>query len=357
MVDPGARPRRRVDVVVIGGGIAGVGVAAELAPHRSVLLVETEHSLAFHTTGRSAAMYLENYGSAPFRALTRLSKDFFLDPPTGSVDAPLLTPKPQMTVGRPDQIDRLDALAKQGQIHVSSIELIDSASTLELCPIFRPEMVGGAVVEPDAQAIDVAGLHQAYVRIARKAGAEIRTKAQAYSLDWQAPGWIVHTTDPGCAEIACDAVVNAAGSWGDLVAADAGVEPVGLQPMRRTAFTVPVEHDARHWPLVLDVDESFYFKPEGEDLLCSLADETPSPPCDARPEEVDVALAIERINTMTTLDIRHVLSSWAGLRTFAPDRNPVIGPTGSRTTSSGSAARAAPESSPHPRRQSSPRPS
>lgn len=314
----------RPDVVVIGGGIAGVSVAAELAPRARVLLLEREPHLALHTTGRSAAQYLENYEGPLVRRLTLASRPFFAHPPDGFADAPLLSPRPLLTFGRADQLDLLEAEVRKGSELVPSIHRIDRQEALRLCPALRPEVVAGAVLEPDALDLDVAAIHQGYVRRARAAGAEIRTSAGVERLDRRGGAWLV-TTASGTVE--APLVVDAAGAWAEELAVAAGVAPIGLRPFRRTAFTVPGPPGSKTWPLVHPVDMSFYVKPEaGGQLLCSLADETPSPPCDARPEEEDVALAIERINEATTLDIRYVRSAWAGLRSFVADRNPVVGP-------------------------------
>jgi D-arginine dehydrogenase len=200
--------------------------------------------------------------------------------------------------------------------------MVDRDEVLRLVPKLRPESVGGGLYEPNAMDIDVAALHQAFVRIARREGAELRVSTPATGLARLGDGWRVST--PG-GNIDCNAVVNASGAWGDVVAGLAGIEPVGLQPMRRTAFMVPGDRSYSGWPFVVDVDQLFYFRPDGAQLLCSLAEETPSEPLDPRPDMADVALAIDRINQATTLDIRSVNSQWTGLRTFAPDRELVIG--------------------------------
>jgi D-arginine dehydrogenase len=199
---------------------------------------------------------------------------------------------------------------------------VEPLEVLRLVPGMKPEWVAGGVHEPDALDIDVAALHQAFVRIARCHGAELRTSAPVTGLAQESGTWRVITPQ---GDVHCSAVVNASGAWGDVVAGLAGLAPVGLQPLRRTAFMVPGDDAYSPWPFVVDVEERFYFRPDGPQLLCSLAEETPSPPTDARPEMSDVALAIDRINEATTLGIRSVNSQWTGLRTFAPDREMVIG--------------------------------
>jgi D-arginine dehydrogenase len=305
------------DFVVIGGGIAGVSATAHLAPHGSVTLLETERALAFHTTGRSAAMYVANYGGQGSRPLATASRGFLESPPEGSADSPLLSPRGLLWVA-----DRARFTLLQEKAPGTGSRLIDAAEVLQLVPAMRPGWVAGGLHEPHALDIDVAGLHQAFVRIARRHGADLHISSPVIGLSRRGDGWRVTTPE---AEIDCDVVVNASGAWGDIVAGLAGIEPIGLQPMRRTAFIVPGDTANADWPFVVDIEERFYFRPDGAQILCSLAEETPSAPIDPRPEMADIALAIDRINEATTLAIRTVSSQWTGLRTFAPDREMVIG--------------------------------
>jgi D-arginine dehydrogenase len=300
---------RSADVVVIGGGIAGVSAAAELSRNTTVALLEREPTLAYHTTGRSAALFFGSYGHPDTLPLTRRSLEWFEDPP--HVDHPVLAPRGALTVVFSGDVPELE-----GGIPITAEEA--SARV----PVVRPELLVGAVWEPEAADMDVAAIHQAYVRQLRSNGGTILTSAEVLALSGPSPWRIV--TPEGTWE--ADHVVNAAGAWGDVVARLAGLRPVGLIPKRRTAFMVTAPPGSEDWPLVTDANHSFYFKPDGVQLLCSPADETPSEPVDARPEDVDIALAIERINEATTLQIRSVRSSWAGLRTFAPDGSMVIGP-------------------------------
>jgi D-arginine dehydrogenase len=314
---------QRFDVVVIGGGIAGVSAAHFLAEQgRSVLLVEAETVLAHHTTGRSAALYFENYGHMAIRSLSKASRRFFESPPEGLADAPLLSPRGALTIARPHQRQHFEQVVAEADTTGTLVHRLDPAGAAEVVPAIRSERLIGALWEPDAADMDVGAIHQAFVRGMRRHGGEIRTSSPVTSIDSFGGGWRIGTPD---FDVVCDVVVNAAGAWCDVVAAMAGIEPVGLVPKRRTAFMVPGDQAWSDWPLVVDVDHDFYFKPDGEQLLCSLADETPSEPCDAKPDELDVALAIERINEATTLGIRSVRSAWAGLRSFVPDGAMVIG--------------------------------
>jgi len=313
-----------VDVAVIGGGIAGVSAASAIAQTHSVVLLEQEKELGFHTTSRSAAIYVENEGGPVFHRLSTASRSFF-EAVHPELDAPLLDSLPVMKVGTGENHAAFAAEAAAAKQVTSSIRLVDRAELVELCPILRPDVVTVGLLEPTAASVDVMGLHQLFLRRARAAGTDVRRSAKVTGITRSADRWVL-STKAGTVE--AEVVVNAAGAWGDEVAALAGVQPVGLTPMRRTAFTTRIDHDPSGWPFVYAPISHLhcYFKPEaGNQLLCSLSDETPSPPCDARPEEIDVAQAIDHINQLTTLDIRSVTTTWAGLRTFAPDRNPVFG--------------------------------
>ena len=309
-------------VAVIGGGIAGVAAAFYLAERARVVLLEAEPTLAYHTTGRSAALLFESYGSPGVRPLTLASRSFFDDPPPGLADFPFLSERGGLLVGDAGQEQYLREWEVQAHRSGTRVEWLDARQARELCPALREDGLIGAVWEPDAADMDVAAIHQAFVRGARRRGAQIRVSSPVTALEKTAGGWEVTA---GRDILGVQVVVNAAGAWGDEVARLAGVAPVGITPMRRTVFMAPGSEQYRDWPLVANGGMEWYFKPDGTQLLCSLSEENPSPPCDARPEPLDIALAIDRINGATTLEIRAVRSSWTGLRTFAPDREMVIG--------------------------------
>jgi D-arginine dehydrogenase len=314
------------DVVVVGGGIAGVSAAAFAAQAgASVTLLERESALSMHTTGRSAALYLANYGLAQTRRLTVASRAFLEQPPEGFAQAPLLAPRGLVWVGAESDLAELAAVAEESRRYDPDVTELSGEQVRALCPVLRPEHSAGGVLEPGASDLDVAALHAGFVRMLRAHGGTVLRSAAVVGIERSGAGWTVATAD---ATFPCDRVVNAAGAWGDEVAALAGLAPLGLRPLRRTALTVgvPAGVDVRRWPSVNQVGGHWYFKIEGDGLLVSPADETPSPPCDVKPDELDVALALERVAEATTLPMRSVRSTWAGLRTFSPDGELVIGP-------------------------------
>ncbi|WP_430397913.1 NAD(P)/FAD-dependent oxidoreductase [Ferrovibrio sp.] len=313
------------DIVIIGGGMAGAGAAYALAPQRRVILLERESQPGYHTTGRSAALFSETYGNGPIRALTVASRDFLMQPPQGFSEAPILTPRGVLQVGGADKATQLDAAYAEMRRLVPSVQRLDAAAVLARVPVLRPEMVaGGAVAEPHAMDIDVHALHRGFLRGAAVAGARIQSDAGVTGIGRAGSDWLVETTQ---GSFRAGVLINAAGAWCDAVAALAGVAPIGLEPMRRTALTadMPASLDFQHWPMVIDADEDIYFKPDAGRLLISPADETPSEPCDAQPDEMDVAIAIDRFETLTSLTVRRVAAKWAGLRSFVADRTIVAG--------------------------------
>ena len=310
------------DVAVVGGGIAGVSAACELAASGcSVVLLEQEEQLAHHTTGRSAAVFLESYGPPTVRALTGASRSDYDLAPERFGSPPLLEARSALWVAPERQRRLLDAMVAE----VPTLEPLRAESALERCPALSKDYVVAAALEHDAAAIDVLGLHQGYLRGFVQAGGAVVRSARVRALQPDGAGWRIGWSD---GELTAATVVLAAGAWCDELATLAGARPVGLRPLRRTIAVCRVPAGSVldvAGPLVSDAAHSWYFKPEGPNVLVSPADETPSEPCDARPEEADVALGIERVNEATTLGLRSVVTTWAGLRTFAPDGVPVVG--------------------------------
>ena len=313
------------DFVIIGAGIAGASMGWELAGQRRVLLLERESQPGYHTTGRSAALYSATYGTANIRALTRASRAFYDAPPPEFGTSPILTPRGVVYLAGPDQLDLLDAAYAEILPLNPGVRRLTRDELLAELPCLRPEAVAAGMSEPGAADIDVHALHQGYLRGLRQRGGAIRCNAEVTGLQRLDDGWRVRLA--GGEAITAGAVVNAAGAWADVVAALAGVPPIGLEPRRRTAFTFPVPAgmDAGRWPAVIGIDESYYFKPDAGQLLGSPANADPVAPHDVVPEELDVALGIHRIEQVTSFQIRRPSHSWAGLRSFVTDGDLVIG--------------------------------
>jgi len=316
-------PAREVDFIVVGAGIAGASVAAHLAPRARVAIVEREDQPGYHTTGRSAALFSAIYGNAVVRALSRASRPFLFEPPAGFAATPLVRPRATMYFAREDQLAALERFRADADIHAAT-RFLSAAQSLALVPAFRAGYLGGAALEEGSADIDVHSLHQGFLRLARAHGARLHCGTPVAALERVRGRWRVETKAEA---IEAPVIVNAAGAWGDDLALRAGVAPLGLRPLRRTALTIapPAGMDAAAWPAAIDIDEQFYFKPDAGALLPSPADETPSPPCDAQPEEMDVAIAVDRFEQATGRPVPRVAHRWAGLRTFAPDRTPVAG--------------------------------
>lgn len=309
----------RFDVLVIGAGIAGASAAVHLAQTHRVALLERESHPGYHSTGRSAALFSETYGNAPVRMLSRASRAFLFAPPAGFSDYPLVSPRGALHIARSDQAAHIDDFLAGV---AASAHPVDAADIARLCPLLRPDYAIAGVHEPDARDVDVHGLHQGYLKQIKAAGGRIVTDATCLALERTGSTWRVRTEQ---AVFEAPIVVDAAGAWADQVAGLAGLSPLGVVPCRRTALLVDAPPGLADMPLTIDIEELFYFKPDAGKLLLSPCDETPSPPCDVQPDELDIAIAVDRVQAATTLQIARVSRKWAGLRSFAPDRSPVIG--------------------------------
>ena len=314
----------RADFIIIGGGIAGASVAHWLAPHGRVMLLEREDQPGYHSTGRSAALFMESYGPPQVRALTLASRAFFEQPPAGFGEHPLLTSRGALFVAGPDQSAQLDAHWDVLKTISTTARRLTAGQAHDLVPVLRAEALLGAVHEPDAADMDVHAIHQGYLRGLRRHGGQLVCNAEVTALQRVGGQWQVRCGD---ALHEAPVVINAAGAWADAIARMAGVQPLGIEPRRRSAFIFapPAGIDCSLWPMTVGASEDWYFKPDAGLLLGSPANADPVPAHDVQPEELDIALAIHRIEENTTLTIRRPTRIWAGLRSFAPDGDLVAG--------------------------------
>lgn len=304
------------DFAVIGAGMAGASLSAELAPHARVLVLEAEDAPGYHSTGRSAAFWEECYGGPGVVPLTLASGRYLRD--NG-----FLTQRGALYIGREQDREAMDEFLSQFDGTGVDIERLDAEGLHRRLPQLREEWCD-AIYEEACADIDVAGLHQHYLKAMRQSGVDLVCRARVSELQAEAGGWRI-TTESGATYRAAR-IVNAAGAWADIVAQRAGAQPLGIEPMRRTVVQLRVAPAApADQPLVLDISGDFYFKPDNGRLWLSPHDEIPSDPCDAAPEELDVAQAIDRFERATHFQIEAVERRWAGLRSFAPDRLPVYG--------------------------------
>ncbi len=309
-----------VDVVVVGGGIAGASLAAELAGcGLQVGVLEAERELGRHTTGRSAATWIGGYGPPEVQRLTLASRPFLEDPPL-DVDGPVLRPLRCLYVAGPDaDPDASQRLAAE-LVAATGARTIDPAEAERTNPVLRPGWTRTAVVDESAGDLDVAGLHQGYLRALRAAGGVVLKGRRVSAAARAGADWRLTTTG---GDVSARVVVNAAGAWGDEVGALLGATGVGLEPRRRTMFGSPTSVSMAGMPFTCHLAGGWYLKAEGDLALCSPEDATPHPPGDPKPDELEIARTIEAVNEATVLGLRSVRTAWAGLRTFAPDGNPV----------------------------------
>ena len=312
------------DAVVIGAGIAGASAAAALAADRRVALLEAEEQAGYHTTGRSAAIWILNYGPPDVRALTGLSRRFFEAPPAGFAEHPLMRRRAVVFLAPPEQTAALAAMLAEG----TGLREAAVSEIAALVPALRPGYAAAAAIEDDAFDMDAAALHQGFLRQLRRAGGALALRHRAGRIAHRAGAWEVETSAGD--RFRAKVLVNAAGAWGDEVAVAAGLRPLGLVPCRRTAAIVdPSPYDVADWPLVNDVGHSWYARPEARTrLMVSPADETPMTPQDVQPDELDVAIGIDRMQQALAIPVRRVERAWAGLRTFTPDRSLAFGRDG-----------------------------
>lgn len=315
---------KEADFLIIGAGIGGTSCANWLSEKHSVIVLEMESQPGYHTTGRSVAVYTEAYGPRTIRALAKSGYEFFTAPPASFTDVPLSRPQGLFFVAREDQRASIEGALKAVQELSPEIAMVSTDEAVAKVPVLRKDYLGAAFLDPSCLALDVAAIHQGYQRGAKKNGGEIVCGAEVTAFERKGSMW--HVTTP-VGVFAAPVVINAAGAWADVVAERIGARQIGLQPKRRTviAFTPPNVEIDEGWPVVIDTDEEFYFKVDAGAVLGSPADETPVPPQDIQPEEIDIAYTVDRLERATTMKIERITRSWAGLRSFVADGVPVVG--------------------------------
>ena len=313
------------DYLVVGGGAAGVSVAYELSKVATVAMVERETALGYHSTGRSAAVISENYGPLGWQALVTASRPFFEAPPPGFSDQPLLRRIGALYLATRDEESELEDSAEELTRRNVQHRLVTAGDVQALCPIVKTGDFSLALLEPGCADIDANALLHGYLKLAKAHGLKALLSTEAISLERSGALWRLTAGDM---RLTSSYVINAAGAWADDLAVRAGVKRKALQPYRRTAITFdpPAGLDVRSWPMTFDCAETWYFKNESGRVMVSPVDKTPTDACDAAPDELDIATAVDRIERATTMRVARIHSKWAGLRTFAPDEQPVIGP-------------------------------
>ena len=314
---------RDFDIAIVGAGIAGASLAYFIGDRARVVLLEAESAPGYHTTGRSAAFWVATYGGRRIAPLTSASKRFFDAPPPGFGETPLLSPRGGLHLAPPDDRGALDVLEADFAELEPRFERLDAAQLAVRYPILRRDWAQAALYEPDCHDIDVAALHAGFVGGARRAGAVLANDARVDALVRSGGRWRIDTS---AGAFGAAVVVNAAGAWADAIGGLAGAAPLGLQPLRRTMAVIATDPPPpADLPVVLDAAGSFYFKPDAGRVWVSPHDEIADVARDAAAEELDVAIAIDRFETAATPRVLRLERSWAGLRTFAPDRLPVYG--------------------------------
>lgn len=315
---------QEADFLVIGAGVAGASAAFRLAAFGDVVILEAESQAGYHTSGRSAALYSERYKNPSIRGFAAASGAFLEGPPDGFAEAPLLTPRGLLIIGREDQRAAVEDQFTPDQIASGVARPADLAEVQSLVPCIDADYVAAAMYVPDAADIDVHGLHHGFLAGARRGGAALVVDAPVTRMERKGGKWRADTPKGA---FAAPVVVNAAGAWADKVAEAAGLAGLGIRPLRRTCVTFdgPEGDEPGAWPMTMDAEEEFYFKPEAGRILASPCDEHASAPVDAQPEELDVAVAVDRVERATTLSVRRIAHSWAGLRCFMGDRLPAVG--------------------------------
>ncbi len=312
------------DVIVVGAGIIGASAAHCASRHFATALLEQEPAPGYHSSGRSAAVLLPPYGGPLARALTAASRPFLAHPPNGFHDSALIKPRGAILIARPGHTQLLERWRMGTNMQVDAGQSLSSTEAVDRVPILRRERIAAAVYMPEVADIDASNLLHGFLRAFRANDGDLFLNSGACDIRRSSAGWVV---DTGNETLRSKILINAAGAWADSLAQRAGVAPLGLVPTRRTMCLIrgPETLDFSKWPMVADAGEEFYFKPDAGRLALSPADRTVAPAEDCLPEDLDVAIGIDRFETATSMAVRRVEHKWAGLRTFSPDEEPVVG--------------------------------
>ena len=311
------------DFIIIGAGIAGASVAAFLAPDAKICVLEAESQAGYHSTGRSAAMYVPAYGPPIIRMLTRASGRFFNAPPDGFTETPLLSPRDILLIVQPSQETQL----AQFQAEMEEAQNLVAISAEEMRarqPLLRKGYASQGLIDPTGSDIDVHALHRGFLRQMRQEGGQFLPNARVQSLRREKGIWHIRLKDR---MLYARTIINAAGAWAEEIGQMARAEEIGLVPKRRTALLIdpPAGLDLAKMPMTIDIEEAFYLKPEAGQILISPANEDPMAACDAQPDEMDIAICVDRIEGAFDLKLRRFQAKWAGLRSFVADKEPVVG--------------------------------
>ncbi len=314
----------QADIIIVGGGIVGISAAYFISQHASVIVVEQETAIGTHSSARTAGQFTVGIYAETMRKLAQASRSFLAKPPVGFADYPLLSPRGCLTVGRNEEKARLDKVYGFLSDVEANARYVNREEALNLFPVLKPDDVEMGVFEEDAMDIDVDLLLQSYAKGAKKNGTQILTGEPVKSIKRTSGKWSV---DIAGDTISAPVILNASGAWSDEVSKLAGMAPIGLTPRRRTAFTfnAPDNRDVSAWPHVSNVNYKWYLHPEKHSFMGSPCDAVPTPPGNVYPDDLDVAQGIFNIEQDTTLKIKRPTGTWAGLRSYVADKNPVLG--------------------------------
>ena len=315
-----------VDFLIIGGGIAGASAGYELSKFGRCIILEKESELGYHTTGRSAAIYTTTYmaGDAVIRSLVLPSGEFLHHPPKGFSDYPLLTPRGMLYLAEKKKTNQLLALYEKLRQSTQDVKILNKDEIKKIIPILSEKYTHKAIFEKTVFDMDVHAIHEGFLKGVRQKGGKVITGAGAEKITFENGFWTIWTPK---GSFKSKIIINAAGAWADKMALLAGISPIHIQPCRRTVVLIspPKDLEINDYPFCYEIDEEFYFKPDVGKILVSPADRAPSDPCDAQPEEIDIAYAAHYLEEATDIKVTKIDHSWAGLRSHVKDHYPVAG--------------------------------